>query len=262
MRWTSIIAAVLSLTIGGDILGQSSGKTAYGLFGPRSLGGTLQPKSRTRLNGLLTGPAGDFVGRGRANGLTFNPSVWQSAGTQQAQGEWRQRVREGQLSAMGVPSPGTAEGRQAAFPSQAISQPAAQGANRPTTAPAEEMWFRSPPGGTARTSVLSQPGSSGSGAQPGPLATATGVPRFPQASLEIGFVPGSNPRGPGPFLTALLGGTPQIARMSPISVTMENDTAVLRGRVRTQRDRQLAEDIVRLEPGVWQVRNELEIAGP
>jgi len=80
--------------------------------------------------------------------------------------------------------------------------------------------------------------------------------------VEVGFVGPTGSRGPGPFLTALLARTPRIARLSPISVTMESDTAVLRGQVRTQRDRQLAEDLVRLEPGVWEVRNELMVVEP
>ncbi len=256
MRRISIIAVMATLTIGGTLWAQSSGGSTRGLFGPRSLGGTLQPKPRTLVNGLVTGPTGDFLGRGRASGLTFNPSVWQAASAQQAQSEWRQQVREAQLSAMGVPLPGTSAGRQ-----PVAQVPQAQGTLQAVPAATEERWFRSPPAGGSRggprapTVAAAYP----TGVETGVSAPAPSSPRLPVASLQVGFVPAGSSRGPGPFLTALLGRTPQIARLSAISVTMEKDTAVLRGQVRTQRDRQLAEDIVRLEPGVWQVRNELVV---
>lgn len=255
MRRIGVIAAVVTLSLGGTLWAQSSGGSTRGLFGPRTLGGTLQPRPRTMITGLVTGPSGDFMGRGRETGLTFNPSVWQAATAQQAQSDWRQRVREVQAPAVGVPMPSALEGQQP------VSQ--AQQAPQAARVPAEERWFRSHPAGGTRGGVMaeSQAGGSAGGSEAGPSAQASGAPRLPQASLQIGFSPLGNPRGPGPFLTALLGRTPQIARISPISVTMEKDTAVLRGQVRSQRDRQLAEDIVRLEPGVWGVRNELVIVG-
>lgn len=264
MRRVGIIAAIITLAVGGNLWAQSSGGNTRGLFGPRSLGGTLQPRPRTLVNGLLTGPSGDFLGRGRVTGLTFNPSVWQAASAQEAQNMWRQRVREAQPSTMAAGQTPAAESQQAPAASegqQSLSQ--AQGTAPPSSAPREERWFRSPPAAGAR-GALSSPGqasNSGTGAKVTPPASASGTPKLPQATLQVGFAASGSPRGPGPFLTALLARTPQIAQVSPITVTMEQDTAVLRGQVRTQRDRQLAEDIVRLEPGVWEVRNELAVAG-
>lgn len=265
MRRVGIIAAIITLAVGGNLWAQSSGGNTRGLFGPRSLGGTLQPRPRTLVNGLLTGPSGDFLGRGRVTGLTFNPSVWQASSGQEAQNMWRQRVREAQPSAMAAGQPEVAESQQAPAASegqQSISS-RSQGTAQPNLGPREERWFRSPPAAGARGGLSSpgQAGNRGTGAEVTPPALASGTPKLPQASLQVGFVASGNPRGPGPFLTALLARTPRIARVSPITVTMEQDTAVLRGQVRTQRDRQLAEDIVRLEPGVWEVRNELAVTG-
>jgi len=53
----------------------------------------------------------------------------------------------------------------------------------------------------------------------------------------------------------------RIRKLSPIRVTEQGDTLILRGRVATRADRDLAENLARLEPGVWNVRNELVVAG-
>lgn len=53
---------------------------------------------------------------------------------------------------------------------------------------------------------------------------------------------------------------PALAGKGRIAMVMEGDTLVLQGQVQTAADRKLAEDLLSLEPGVNQVRNELEIA--
>lgn len=256
MRWISVVAAVMTMAVGGTVWAQSSGGETRGLFGNRSLGGTLQPKPRTLVNGLLTGPSGDFVGRGRAAGLTFNPSVWQATSAQLQQSEWRNRLRDNQQAAVEA-TPRAANQAAQVLPSfPEAMQPTPQA---PVERPVEQ-WFRSPPPATARAAASAeQTALSGVG---GEAAAGPSIPALPRVTVQVGFsVPAGSP-GPGPFLTALLARTPRIARVSPISVTMESDTAVLRGQVRTLRDRQLAEDLVRLEPGVWEVRNELVVAEP
>jgi len=44
-----------------------------------------------------------------------------------------------------------------------------------------------------------------------------------------------------------------------VQVAIQGDTAVLRGEVASARERALLEQIARLEPGVWHVRNELTV---
>jgi BON domain-containing protein len=55
---------------------------------------------------------------------------------------------------------------------------------------------------------------------------------------------------------------PGLARTGTISATLEGRTAVLRGTVPTEADRQLAEGLARLEPEVMAVRNELVVGAP
>lgn len=52
---------------------------------------------------------------------------------------------------------------------------------------------------------------------------------------------------------------PALKGKSRIEAVMEGDTLVLRGQVQSAADKELAEDLLSLEPGVGQVRNELEI---
>lgn len=54
---------------------------------------------------------------------------------------------------------------------------------------------------------------------------------------------------------------PQLQASGPVEVVMDGQTAVLRGQVATERDRDLAARLARLEPGIASVRNELTI-GP
>jgi osmotically-inducible protein OsmY len=63
-------------------------------------------------------------------------------------------------------------------------------------------------------------------------------------------------------LTARLEKSKAIQKRSPISVTMQRDTAILRGRVATEHDRDLAAAMLMLEPGVGQVQNELVVESP
>lgn len=60
-------------------------------------------------------------------------------------------------------------------------------------------------------------------------------------------------------LTVRLDRITQLNRLSPLTVTLENGVAVLRGAVATERDRDLAVRLVRLEPGVRDVVSELTI---
>jgi len=55
---------------------------------------------------------------------------------------------------------------------------------------------------------------------------------------------------------------PGLARVGRISASLEGRTAVLRGTVPTEADRQLAEGLARLEPEVIAVRNELVVGAP
>jgi hypothetical protein len=91
------------------------------------------------------------------------------------------------------------------------------------------------------------------------------VPRIPAPwTLGSAYI-GGPPSGvavPSASLTARLENAKQIQKRSPISVTLQGDTAVIRGRVATEHDRDLAAGMLQLEPGVGQVKNELVVESP
>src|SRR5262245_39024837 len=78
--------------------------------------------------------------------------------------------------------------------------------------------------------------------------------------LRLGFQPtaGAN-TAPLPKLNTAFTKVSGLTKLGPIEATLEGTTAVLRGRVATEADRQLAEGLARLEPGVGAVRNELVV---
>jgi osmotically-inducible protein OsmY len=81
-------------------------------------------------------------------------------------------------------------------------------------------------------------------------------------ALAVGFQAMSPAVGPADTVAELIRRNDRIQRLSPITVTLEDDTAILRGRVATEHDRQLVELLTRFEPGIWQVKNELTVAEP
>jgi len=84
-----------------------------------------------------------------------------------------------------------------------------------------------------------------------------------RTTVEVGFnVPTVNPSAAGQRLTTLLQRSPQIAALTPIEVELSGRTAILRGTVASAAERDLAQRVVLLEPGVSQVKNELVVAGP
>jgi osmotically-inducible protein OsmY len=63
-------------------------------------------------------------------------------------------------------------------------------------------------------------------------------------------------------LTRQLTESPRLQRLSPIAVQVEGQTAILRGSVASAYDRRLAEQVVRMQPGIWNVKNELTVGSP
>jgi len=80
--------------------------------------------------------------------------------------------------------------------------------------------------------------------------------------LRLGFQP-RNAAGStiSSAITEKMVRMPAMAQAGRINASMEGQTAVLRGTVRTEADRALAESLANLEPGVLAVRNEL-VVGP
>jgi hypothetical protein len=80
--------------------------------------------------------------------------------------------------------------------------------------------------------------------------------------IQLGFAPPRSFEDPAAAVAQLIGRVSQIEKRSTITVAVENETAVLRGRVATERDRLLAENLARFQPGIWRVRNELVVENP
>lgn len=78
--------------------------------------------------------------------------------------------------------------------------------------------------------------------------------------LRLGFAPTLAPARFNATVSQRLTRIPGLARVGSINATLEGQTAVLRGTVATEADRQLAEGLARLEPEVMAVRNELVVA--
>ncbi len=77
--------------------------------------------------------------------------------------------------------------------------------------------------------------------------------------LRLGFQPTVAANAPMPKLQNSIAKVPGLTKLGPVEATLEGTTAVLRGRVATEADRQLAEGLARLEPGIGAVRNELVV---
>ncbi|MHC4180946.1 MAG: BON domain-containing protein [Planctomycetota bacterium] len=82
-----------------------------------------------------------------------------------------------------------------------------------------------------------------------------------RSSLSVGFRrPVAAPSAVSTALVRRLSRSRRVRTVSPVEVVIQGQTATLRGVVATDYDRALAGQLARLEVGIWQVRNELEVA--
>jgi len=101
-------------------------------------------------------------------------------------------------------------------------------------------------------------GGFGSGASGNNTATPPPV----RTALTLGFEPATAaPRQVSSAIAEHLGALPALHWQVPAQVEMQGRTAILRGVAATEHDRDLAERVVRLEPTVDQVQNQIEVAG-
>ena len=83
-----------------------------------------------------------------------------------------------------------------------------------------------------------------------------------RTSLRVGFITrrAAAPDVVSAALVRRLSNSPRVQNLSPVQVVIQGRTATLRGVVATAYDRALAEQVTRLEAGIWQVKNELVVA--
>lgn len=91
-------------------------------------------------------------------------------------------------------------------------------------------------------------------------AAASGARQLLHVPLKVDFdYPKPDPALVATKLTAELDTIKALRRLGPIEVVLNDRTAILRGTVASSRDRELAERLVRLEPGIWEVKNDLVV---
>jgi hypothetical protein len=128
----------------------------------------------------------------------------------------------------------------------------------------QTLSFGQPFSGTATVSRTSAIGGTGTGNLTQgvnfPGASSIGVRRAPNYVVEPVFdVPERVLSGePREDLQAVISRSSRLPSRDSIRVTTEGGRVVLRGQVRDEREKRLAESIVRLTPGVREVRNELQ----
>lgn len=112
--------------------------------------------------------------------------------------------------------------------------------------------------GQRRTGTANRPGAArgGRGGRGG-RRTTTQI----RTSLRLGFSrPVAAPSAVSAALVRRLSNSRRVQTVSPVEVVIQGRTATLRGVVATDYDRALAGQLARLEVGIWQVKNELEVA--
>jgi hypothetical protein len=115
---------------------------------------------------------------------------------------------------------------------------------------------------TGQTGTANIAGGTGATGNVYPGANSIGVRRAPAYATTLGF---AAPRmAPGRVQADAQQSIARSTRLSSrdgIQVRMDGDVVVLQGAVADEHDRRLAEGLVRLTPGVRQVRNELQVPG-
>jgi hypothetical protein len=245
-------------------LRRASDNESRSLFGDRSLGFPVYPKPSDFGGGGQFGPRPNF-----RRGFTAEPS----------------------FSLLDNPSPGSEYGGQADFQLdrgatetgpvvdrwQVPVEQAAQLGQPP--GPANMPWDQS--GGQTGPLAGQAAQNVGRAGQTGPPREGIGGGSGPHLTPGMTGVPGGAGQGGTPSSPPrfqwrtdfLRGQRPEFVLVerlrkalgdrlsSPLDVTIDGQTAVLRGTVATDHDRRLAELVARFEPGVLQVKNELEVAG-
>jgi hypothetical protein len=105
-------------------------------------------------------------------------------------------------------------------------------------------------------------GTTGAGATASMSFNTVGMRRAPSYTTTLAFAPpvAVAPSAMQVRLGTVFQGTSQLTPNSNIQVVVNGGTVVLRGQVANENERRVAEGMVRLEPGVREVRNEIRVA--
>jgi len=254
-----LVLAAIGLACGASLWatpgwGQDAAATApamsYGMFGPRTLGAPISPQPRTMFPGDprdrlgknfgigMGGPISAAADRDVRNLIPRAPSNPLSPAYQAEQALTTQAIRSGVRSALPEMAPG--------FVPEMPEQPGLAGPEQPA------LEGELPPAQPMRGDAQSQPIRGKGESQP--MRGPSPVSRAASRAAPVADYSDATART---ILDALQRGMGDSA--ARVRVGMAGETAVLQGRVPTAHDRLLAEELSRLEPGVWNVRNELTV---
>ena len=237
--------------------------TVSGMFGDRAMGDTFKPRPSKFGGTLQRGPSGNFLGRSPdAQGRMFNPSssARYSVSVVPARPFPQPEVKPELLPESQSPLP---------LPQTEPSQPIETVPSEPGP-PRSDVWMRAPPnqnngGSTPPGPQAGQPADSGP--TPGSGAGSS-LPLSSQYTLRFGSDVSRPIRhvSQGGYLESSVADRLQMIlgdrARSPISVSLIDGTATIRGQVATQHDRRLVSYLAMFEPGVRHVNNQVSTEVP
>jgi hypothetical protein len=263
----SLVAPLLVLALGEPVWAQFPSSSRQGMFGSRTMGGSITPGNRTfgGTSGLGSSGIGGLGGLGGLGGSSF--------------GSGRTGRGSSGLGSMGIGAAGGGllgsnerflrgnrqPGQFVGSDTQDLTNVLGGLSNAATGRGAGQMsrsgLTTQTSGRTARPNQANrrnQGNQRGRGSSRGPsgrgraeevVTTVTPDFRYPQPV----------PANVSSALATRLDKSTRIGRIAPIRVVIEGGTTILRGVVETEHDRALAEQLALLEPGVRRVKNELVV---
>jgi hypothetical protein len=244
-RWLGLVAigtlVAMPATARAQFTGAQSsnrGTTTSGMFGQTTVGGTSSIMPQGSRGGTTSGGMGGTSQMGAAGGMSVGAST-QMVGMENGLPLQRQAF----------------VGSTASNTSNLLSLQGAQGGPGGMTAGRLNFGTLSNLMNRSRQNTFNRQQAQRAGQRANQPQSQFPVP------LRLGFAPNTAAAERGiangfvPRLNKIVGSS----SIGPISATLEGNTAVLRGTVASEADRQLAEGLAMLEPQVMAVRNELVV---
>jgi hypothetical protein len=242
IRATSIAVLLIAaywLALPNSSFGQANrGSTTSGAFGPTTLGSTGGASPQGLGQGMTTGMGGNSGQSGGAGG----------------NGQGGMANQQSMMSTGGGPQNLQAGGNTGYVGISSANNASAFNASGQRGQSNQNFSVLSQLATKSRQNQFNAQQAQKAGRTTGTQATA----QF-RVPLRLGFQPAVVTNAPLTKLQTGMAKVPGLSKLGPVEATLEGTTAVLRGRVVTEADRQLAEGLARLEPGVVGVRNELVV---
>jgi hypothetical protein len=247
-------AAFAASVFGGELWAQ---QTSTGAFGERTTGGTTGTSAPRNNTGSSTG--GTSGGSGGNTSITASTGEMSMLREVSGQADSSARYVRGNRTSADFVGADSGEARAVGV----VQADGAGGGGRGGAGGAQSFTSLFSSGGGRNGNVLSQlmSGQFNQGGNQRTRSSAGGAAalRIP-IRMDFSSTPIATSRFTGQFQKRL-GKLPGLSTVGPIEILVEGETVVLRGVVASEGDRQLAEDLAKLEPEVGKVRNELTVQG-